>query len=61
MISYEDRHCPIAKKKIDSEVCYEIVMCLTSGFKPSSVPEVDFQNDEETRKTCDNCPYSDWD
>ena len=61
MYSPEDRHCPIAKREIGSEICYEIVMCLTSGFRPSSVPEVDFRNDEETKEICNNCPYSDLD
>ena len=49
MISHEERYCPIAKCKIDEEVCYEMVMCLTCGFKPSSVPEVTFTNNEETK------------
>lgn len=61
MYSPYDRYCPIAEKEIGSEVCYEVVMCLASGFKPSSVPEVDFQNDEKTRSICDACPYSDLD
>ncbi len=59
MYSTEDRYCPIADREIGSEVCYEIVMCLTCGFKTSSVPEVDFKNDERTRNMCDICPYSD--
>lgn len=58
MYDPNDRYCPIFKKEIDSEVCYEIVMCLTCGFKATSVPEVNFKNDETTRKICDNCPYS---
>lgn len=61
MISHEERYCPIAKCKIDEEVCYEMVMCLTCGFKPSSVPEVTFTNNEETKKICDGCKYSNWD
>ena len=61
MISHEERYCPIAKRKIDGEVCYEMVMCLTSGFKSSSVPEVTFSNNDETKKTCDECQYSNWD
>ncbi len=61
MYSPEDRYCPIAKAKIGSEICYEIVMCLTSGFKASSVPEVEFRNDEETKNICDACPYSNLD
>lgn len=61
MYNPNDRFCPIANKEIDSEVCYEIVMCLTCGFKSSSVPEVEFTNDEETKSICDNCPYSNLD
>lgn len=61
MINCDDRYCPIAKKEISSEVCYEVVMCLFCGLKASSVPEVDFEKDEETKKICDNCQYSDID
>lgn len=61
MYSHEDRFCPIAQKEIDSEVCYEVVMCLTSGFYASSVPEVEFEKDEATKLLCDSCPYSDLD
>lgn len=59
MYNPDDRYCPIAQKEIGSETCYEVVMCLTSGFRPSSVPEVPFENTEETRRLCDACPYSD--
>lgn len=59
MYSYDDRYCPIAKRKIDSETCYEMVMCIDGCFKPSSVPEVEFEVNEETKKACDACPYSD--
>ena len=58
MISREDRYCPIAKQTIGEEVCFEVIMCLTSGFNPESVPEVDFVKDEATKKICDSCPYS---
>ena len=61
MYNSDDRYCPIANSSIGSEVCYEIVMCLTCGFKSSSVPEVDFKNDEVTKEKCDNCPYSNLD
>lgn len=61
MYSYEDRYCPVAKKKIGSETCYEMVMCICGCFKASSVPEVDFEVNEETKKICDACPYSDID
>lgn len=58
MYSHDDRFCPIAQKEIDSEVCYEVVMCLTSGFSASSVSEVEFKNDSSTRLLCDSCSYS---
>ena len=60
MPDHEDRYCPIAKKEIDSEVCYEVIMCLYNGFLSTSVPEVEFKNDEKTKKMCENCKYSDW-
>lgn len=59
MYSDEDRMCPICNREISADICYEIVMCLTAGFKPSSVPEVEFKDNKETRTICDNCPYSD--
>ena len=59
MYSYDDRYCPVAGKEIDSETCYEMVMCICGCFKTSSVPEIQFESNEETRKTCDACPYSD--
>ncbi len=61
MISRENRYCPIAGKEITEDVCYEVVMCLTSGFSPSSVPEVEFKADKETLRICSNCQYGDWD
>lgn len=60
MISFEDRYCPLANEEIDNEVCYEIIMCLTSGFNPDSVPEVDFKKNEKSRQICERCPYSKW-
>lgn len=61
MYSPNNRYCPIADKEIDSETCYEVVMCLTSGFRPDSVPEIAFKNDDATKKICDECPYSNLD
>lgn len=60
MINPNDRYCPLAKKEIGSEICYEIIMCLYNGFSPSSVPEVEFVNDEKTKAICEKCPNSDW-
>jgi len=35
-------------------------MCLYNGFLSMSVPEVEFKNDEKTKKMCENCKYSNW-
>ena len=59
MYNGEDRNCPICGKYITSEICYEVVMCLTAGYNSNSVPEVVFENNEKTKDICDNCPYSD--
>ena len=59
MYSQEDRYCPVVKQDIGSEVCYEMVMCICGCFKPSSVPEVEFEVNEKTKAICDKCPYSD--
>jgi ribosomal protein S27AE len=58
MQNRENRFCPICNKEIEAEICYEIIMCLVSGFKPSSVPEVEFDNSEKNREICENCSYS---
>lgn len=60
MGSHDEWYCPLAKKNIDSEVCYEIIMCLYNGFSPSSVPEVEFKNSKETKGICEGCKHSDW-
>lgn len=54
-----DRFCPLCKKEIESEVCYEIIMCFSAGFDTSSIPEVDILKNESNRNICDNCHYSD--
>lgn len=59
MQNKEDRLCPICNKIIDSEICYEIVMCLTAGFNTDSIPEIKFKKDNKTKDICNNCPYSD--
>ena len=62
MMDIEPRMCNVAHKVVEADICYEIFMCLTSGLKPESVPEADFRDDEQTRKTCRRCPhFHDWD
>lgn len=59
MYSPNDRYCPVAGKEIDCETCYEMVMCIDGCFKASSIPEIEFQVNEETKRICEACPYSD--
>ncbi|MDE5578206.1 MAG: hypothetical protein K2J11_12570 [Oscillospiraceae bacterium] len=56
---YADRFCPICKKNISADICYEIVMSFTAGFKIESIPEVDIDKNAENEAICDKCPYSD--
>ena len=60
-IDYEaDHKCPVFKKIIDGDLCYESVMALKKFVKVSSVPELSEVEDVEgARKICAACPYSD--
>lgn len=59
-IDYEKAHfCPVYGKEIDSDLCYESLMCLKKFFKTSSVPELDEVKDiEAARQKCQGCEYS---
>ncbi|MGN1137094.1 MAG: hypothetical protein ACI4SF_12855 [Oscillospiraceae bacterium] len=55
-----DRMCPVFKREIDCDLCYESIMALSKAVKVSSVPELsEIENIEEARIICDKCPYSD--
>ncbi len=58
-----DRKCPIYKKTIDGELCYETAMCMQGLFRLSSVPEaVDIKMQcDEARQICKNCRFSNMD
>ena len=58
-----DRRCPIYKKTIDGELCYETAMCMQGLFRLSSVPEaVDIKMQcDEARQICKNCRFSNMD
>lgn len=62
MMEIEPRMCNVVQRVVDEDVCYEILMCLTSGFKPNLIPETDFEDNEETERICKQCPHHhDWD
>ena len=59
-LDYEaDHYCPVYKKVIDADLCYDSMMCLTGMFKVSSTPELSAVDDiEAAREACKACEYS---
>ena len=54
------RYCPVYKRMIDADLCYDSLCCLSGEFKISSTPELsEVQDIEKARKICAECPYSD--
>ena len=60
MIDYEAPHyCPVYRKPISGDLCYDSLMCLNRTFKVSSVEELtEIRDIEAARKICAECPYS---
>ena len=60
-LDYENPHyCPVYKRVIDIELCYDSLCCLNGMFKISSTKELEEIKDiENARKICAECPYSD--
>lgn len=55
----KDHYCPVYKRKINSDLCYDSLMCLNRSFKITSTEELkEVQDIEEARKICGECPYS---
>ncbi len=62
MLDYNaDHYCPVYKKVICADLCYDSVCCLNGEFKISSTKElaVIIEDIETARKICEDCPYSD--
>lgn len=61
MLDYEsDHYCPVYKRTISADLCYDSLCCLNRMFKVSSTEELLEINDIDTaRKVCGECPYSD--
>lgn len=59
-IDFEAEHyCPVYDKEIDSDICYERLMCFSKMFKVESVPEFSEISDiDKARIMCKECPYS---
>ncbi len=54
-----DHMCPVYKRIIDPNLCYDSLMCLNRYFAVSSTPELSEVKDiEEARKICGKCEYS---
>lgn len=60
MLDYESDHfCPVYKKVIDVDLCYDSLCCLNGLFKVSSTPELKAVEDiEKAREICKKCEYS---
>lgn len=55
-----DRYCPVFKRIIDCDWCYESVMGLSRAIKVEAVPELrEVKDIEKARIICDKCKYSD--
>ena len=61
MLDYNaDHYCPVYKKVICADLCYDSLCCLGRLFKISSTPELQEVEDIETaRKICEDFTYSD--
>lgn len=54
-----DRYCPVFKRTIDCDWCYESVLGLSGAIKTDAVRELDEIADiEDARSICNNCKYS---
>lgn len=61
MLDYNaDHYCPVYKKVICDDLCYDSLCCLNGKFKISSTKELAVIEDiDEARKVCEDCSYSD--
>ena len=51
-----DHMCPVYKRIIDPDLCYDSLMCLNRCFTVSSIPELsEVKNIKETLKICEKC------
>ena len=59
-LDYEaDHYCPVYKRVICADLCYESLCGLSKVIKVSSVPELsEIDNIEEARTICAACKYS---
>jgi hypothetical protein len=59
-LDYESEYyCPVYKKVISADLCYDSLMCLNRSFKISSTKELlEVQDIDSARKTCVQCQYS---
>lgn len=59
-LDYEAEHyCPVYKRVIDPDLCYDSLCCLGRQFKIESTPELsEIADIEHARVSCKDCPYS---
>lgn len=61
MLDYEaERFCPVYKRRINADLCYDSLCCLAGLFKISSTSELkEIEDIDAAQKICAQCPYSD--
>ena len=61
MLDYEnDHYCPVYKREISPDLCYDSMLCLNRYFKISSTREIaEIEDIESARAVCRNCQYFD--
>lgn len=59
MLDYDVEHyCPVYRRVISPDLCYDSLCCLTGMFLISSTKELEEIEDiEEARKICRSCAY----
>lgn len=59
-LDYEaDHYCPVYKRVITADLCYDSLMCLNECFKTSSTKELrEIKDIESAREACRICKYS---
>ena len=61
MLDYNaDHYCPVYKRVISADLCYDSLCCLSGEFRIESTKELlEIKDIETARRVCAECPYSD--
>lgn len=61
MLDYNaDHFCPVYRRVISADLCYDSLCCLSGEFRIESTKELlEIKDIETARRVCAECPYSD--